>query len=564
MKIPQPSIMFLLTSLSVIQFSISVQASYWDVADPNGPLPADVTLSSGSPTSLYGDQKMAANNGVVYVIGTVSGNPAVCSWSQCNGWQVLASFQFLNGETGLQSVNAIVVHGNKLYVGGLFDTVYPAVGSSVSANNVAMIDTQSGICSSIGTTFSTSLTDSNICPIDCANIVACLTVDNATNVYVGLLPGDNGFSAGQVSPLVQMLAFGQNTWQPLGAGLIGPDYTDPNDPTGIHQCGMYSEPIFNIAAMDTDGTNIFVAGQFDGGQNTSGTNIISPSIIKWNATSNVWQNMGVGIYPPSYVNQGICVIYSLAVAGTNVFACGDYRMKHYVPNLDNCAFDVAPSAGTNVSRFSTSGTYLGTAGLTIDGGQWEGIDATGLPSQGVCLRAQGLNVFLLGNFDHVGNTAATNVAEWFKVGSRWSALDTGIQIPGIELGNQNYIATDANAVYVLGGDIYQVGGMMVTNNICRWAEGSFPDNVTLTSNGSSGVSWTYCGTNPMQWLVEECSIPNPTSWLWTGFVDAEVDGSTRSSNVTTGGMYVRVIGGYWDGSEYVETGPVSNVILWNN
>ncbi|HEY1661790.1 MAG TPA: hypothetical protein VGI03_05170 [Verrucomicrobiae bacterium] len=499
---------------------------HWDVSNPGYfPLQSVNPLGASGAPPYGSNQKIVARNGVLYSVTT----NGIYRWSKYypknNGWQLFAQFVAYAGApyTDVQItpyINAITIHGDDLYVGGYFSEVYQDYPFSnavpVSVNNVAKFNLDTWKWAAVGNTFSNCLSDDYFGDEYVSNVVNAITIDNQTNVYVYLQP-DSAFSFGPnnnspIEPLLQELPAGGNTWIPLGTGMyIGNGWVAGNN----GDCGFGLNEVYGeLQAIATDGTNVFVGGAFSYGVNADSSQVLSPGIIKWNGTN--WQAMGSGI-AESIQPDGLLGVNDITVSGTNVFVCGDYRYEtdQSPGSPGDCVLVGIPSAGWDVSQFSTSGSLISAHEMTYHG-SWGA--PSGLPdwwTDGAHLTvAPDGSVFLLGVFDHIDSIAATNIAEWN--GSGWSALGDGISGTSDKL---MYITADANALYVLNVSV--AGDLDATNGTARWVTGAMPDPppspLYQLSVGdyhtlaiSNGFAWAWGDDNQLQlgnFIDENMDVP---------------------------------------------------------
>ncbi|MGA2179836.1 MAG: hypothetical protein ABSH15_09680 [Verrucomicrobiota bacterium] len=447
---------------SIARLNAQTFQPYWDAAHPG---------------SLAG-RSMVARGGTLY--STAYGS--LYQWTMNGGWHHLARF----GGCENASLGCLALNGNFLYVGGAFTSI-STNGSNIGqlpANNVAKLDLTSGVWSDLG---KGQLTN----PVIEGGIVA----DANNNVYAGF--SLNGWSAGTTSAEAFRKFDGTN-WAAVGHGLVR-GFNMPYDTNGCGDCKDWKAKHFVLA---TDGTNIFVGGNFSDGVNANGTRVHSPSIIKWDGTN--WQPMGKGIYNPCSSNMYFGV-NSIAVSGTNVFVTGEF-------GYGTCNQGGGFPDGTALARFSTSGTYIPTARLLYENTNCDSEVPAGYEVNGrhCVLAARNGIVYVTGFFDTIENTTnyashtpdpahsltVNGIAQWD--GTNWSALGPGLQYHDGCPASGHVITADNNAVYVGGwtdgaglngnddseGDFYSAGGSVAINGpLVRWIISPQPPSApSLTTN----------------------------------------------------------------------------------
>jgi hypothetical protein len=424
-KLRTVTTLLIFTAFALMQSVANAQGSYWDAENPGYPGYLNLTGNN-----------VVVTNGTVYALAfTTEISPdtsfVLMQWTKCAGWSIAAGF------SGEDAGGATLCLGSSnLYIGGAFETAYPAPGSllpSVNVTNIASYNLNTGSLSSVG---------------DAAQFqyfpVFAIAVDSNQKVYIGTVPTNR-----TVLQTNMVMSLEEGVWTTVGNGVLLGELETDAGPEGV-------------SAMTASGTNIYVAGLLDGGVNTDNTAMYSTNFIKWDGTT--WQQMGSNgsIWYPGWRGEDY-YIKSIATSGTNVFVAGSFTgLIAYVA-----------SAPVGVAQFSSDGTW-------IDSSSSELLDPFGggcYPGQGFSLAVQNGTIYLGGIFDSIGSdttcdgVSTANVACWTN--GAWEALDSGIS------GLVGFLAADSNAVYVFGyfpGSFDEAGGIACTNGSgARWVTG--PSNL---------------------------------------------------------------------------------------
>jgi hypothetical protein len=184
------------------------------------------------------------------------------------------------------------------------------------------------------------------------------------------------------------------------------------------------------------------------------------AIAKWDGSA--WTALGQGI-------SG--AVLALAVAGTNLYAGGNFNMVGGIPatgvgKWDGAAWSTLGSA-LWVHALAVSGTNVfaafGSSVAKWDGSSWVslGSDLTAAdPWASYTVRAfaaSGANLYAGGDFITAGGTSANYIARWD--GSSWSPLGSGLNSPVWAL------AISRNDLYV-GGE-FTIAGNKLSDNVAR-------------------------------------------------------------------------------------------------
>jgi hypothetical protein len=200
--------------------------------------------------------------------------PGLGRWDGSN-WQ----FGYLNNQSGSVKALALSSSGTNLFVGGSFTNV--TVNNTVAVNNIFVVDS-SGTVSALGSGVSGFVK----CPT-CGGVESLLV--SGTNLYVG------GIFTNAGGLIVNNIAvWDGNNWSALGGGVGG-----------------------NVGAMTLIGTNLYVGGGF-----TNADVVSANDIAVWNGYG--WSSMGSGVGTANDDANGNEYVESMGTDGTNLFVGGDF------------------------------------------------------------------------------------------------------------------------------------------------------------------------------------------------------------------------------------------------
>ena len=364
------------------------------------------TFSSQNFNGAYGVYTPAVgDNGFsLYYTSSSGGAEAVRVRNAKNGTDFLVATINSGG-----SIYAMYLSGSTLYIAGYFTSVngYPA-------NNVAK---QSG---STWVGLNTTL------------VPSAIVADGRGNVYIGT---QNTTSTCDHIDNQVFLKWNptSSSWAAVGGGM---------EIVGRSMAGVH------CLALDSNGTNIYVGGNFVGGSGVS-----SSDIIKWDAVHGNWVAMGSGLslgcfddvdchgnyflncIRDSWVNES-------AVSGGIIYVAGRF------------------SSGAGIARFNTSGTQLAWGTIA---------DSQTLAPQGNGVAYLNGVVYVSGLFDSVSGVSAYGIAQWS--GTAWSAMSGGLTTasPPGGRGCGGYLATTPTSVIVYQGGYpsYDYAGI-VNQQPARW------------------------------------------------------------------------------------------------
>ncbi|MGZ4963228.1 MAG: beta strand repeat-containing protein, partial [Limisphaerales bacterium] len=472
----------------------------------------------------------------------ISGATEVDSFAVWNG----TSWSMVGGPAD-DSINAIIVTNNAIYIAGDFTTI-----DSVAANGVARWTNShweplsTGVGG--GTVDCLALTSSNLFvggsfttagDTSAVNIARWNDVNWNTltpgygNVPVGatgtlLVDGTNVFAGGTFSTAGRTSAtniaiWNGSAWTNAGGGLSGIVVsTLAGNSTNLIAGGLFdfagTLAVTNIArwngttwsnmangfddqveAICIVGTNIYAGGLFT----HSGTNAVQ-HVARW--TGNDWLPMGEGL-------PGEC--FAITQYGTNLYASGGglfswdgQSWSAVQPAPDGTVFSMAVS-GNNlyVAGLFQSVSNLSAANIArFDGTNWY---ALGNGISGYCAVAiGGTNVFVSGEFGAAGTNAANNVAKW--TGADWIPLGGGVDGPAWT------IAANATNVYVAGEFTY--AGDNPSYRFGIWNDRqpniwSLPSDQTVSTGTNLTLSANVAGVQPItyQWFLNGAAIAGATN-----------------------------------------------------
>jgi hypothetical protein len=360
--------------------------------------------------------------------GGVSANGVARFNTQTNTWSSLGtgSSNGVSGGINFPAVRALAVVGNEVFVGGEFTSA-----GGVSANYVARFNTQTNTWSSLGTGSSNGVN----------NVVYALAVVGNEVVVGGWFTSAGGVSANYVARFNTQT----NTWSSLGTGSSN----------GVNNV---------VYALAVVGNEVVVGGQF-----TSAGGVSANRVARFNTQTNTWSTLGTG--SSNGVNN---VVNALAVVGNEVVVGGQFTSAGGV-------------SANNVARFNTQTNTWSTLGTGSSNGVSGGSSFAAVNA----LAVVGNEVFVGGYFTSAGGVSANYVARFNTQTNTWSSLGTGSS------NGVNYwvyvLAVVGDEVFVGGG--FTLAGGIASTFIARW------------NSGTSRVE-QLSPTAPKTFLLEQ-NYPNP-------------------------------------------------------
>jgi hypothetical protein len=396
--------------------------------------------ASGSWSSLGTGSSNGVSNTVtalavvgneVYVGGTftsaggVSANNVARFNTQTNTWSSLGtgSSNGVNNE-----VFALAVVGNEVVVGGSFTSA-----GGMSANRVARFNTLTNTWSSLGTGSSNGVN---------AGVRALAVVGN--EVYVGgLFTSAGGMSANGVARFNTLT----NTWSSLGTGSSN----------GVNN---------TVRALAVVGNEVYVGGIF-----TSAGGMSANNVARFNTLTNTWSSLGTG--SSNGVNNWV---YALAVSGSEVFVGGFFTSAGGV-------------SANRVARFNTLTNTWSSLGSSISGVAYPYVNA---------LAVVGNEVVVGGYFTSAGGVSANYVAGFNTLTNTWSSLGTGSS-NGVN--NEVFALAVVGNEVVVGGSFTSAGGVSA-NRVARYFPPTTNPSATHTISADglyffppTGVSIFFTGVS---------------------------------------------------------------------
>ena len=359
-------------------------------------------------------------------------------------------------------VYALAVFGSNLYVGGLFTTA-----GGVAANSIAKWNGNSWSPLGLGIR---DFTD----PVG-LGYVSALAV-SGTNLYAG------GYftTAGDIAA-ANIAKWDGSSWSALGSGVNNPVY-----------------------ALAVSGSNLYAGGWFDTAGGTAAN-----SIAKWNGSS--WSALGSGILAPLEDPFGLGYVYTLTVAGTNLYAGGSFTT----------AGGIAASniANWNGSSWSALGSGMG-----------------GYSPHVLALALSASDLYAGGNFTSAGGIAASRIAKWN--GSSWSTLGSGVGRSSASV----FALAVSDANLFVGGGLTVAGGK-VSGGIARVRIGSVAKSIAASSDIAV---IQFSGVTGYEYDVQlATNLNSPITWttVTTSTLSPADDGSFTftDTNAPAGAAYYRAV-----------------------
>jgi hypothetical protein len=374
-------------------------------------------------------------------------------------------------------VDVVVVDGTEVFVGGRFDQFDRLVAASVVRWDGSTWSALGGP----GDAFS----DNGVSDGTETGRVHALAV-TADHVYVG---GEftqvNSGATAQGAPGLARWDRSANTWEPLD------DLCNVSTYSGGDSC-FANDAGALIYALATDGTDLFVGGEFDAADN-DGTRIRVSNLAAWSLSTQTWRPLlGTGD-PDSNADNGTDQpVYALLLDGTDLFVGGEF-FETYRPGSPDRGITFACS----VVRFDLSAQTwnpLGGPGANNPDNAECDNGTRGKFGDVYALAGDAGRLYVGGDFAvmHEGATRidADNVAAW--TGSAWEVL-------GDATGNG--VDAPVNALLLDGTDLYLAGrfdrafdgsATVRPQNVARW-DGSAWRTLGGTSSLENGLSSTARG-----------------------------------------------------------------------
>jgi len=319
-----------------------------------------------------------------------------------------------------------------------------------------------------------------------------------------LYAGGNFETAGGV-PVHGVARWDGTNWSSLNGGANDIVFAIATDGNDVYIAGSF-QSVGGVGATNIarwDGTNWWPLGEgtdaviyclaarnghvYCGGNFKKAGGINATNIAHWNGTN--WSNLGNGLRRSSTSSGSV---RSLAIAGSDLFAGGDFRFAG-----DITATNIARWDRTNWARLGNGASGAVTA-LVPNG---KDLYAIGSP-------------FVDGLLVHsVGRWSGTN---WFPVGS------------GVIYGGPAAGACNGSELF-LGGQFKVAGGDKPSTNVAMW---HIPYTLNIARSGNSDVlSWPSPGTN---FVVQSATSIAASDWSDLPQAPVILNDECIVTNVATG------------------------------
>ncbi len=460
------------------------------------PIRIDPTFSDADWLSLAPSTAIPGVNGTVnaivvqganvYVGGSfaVAGNLVaarnIARWDG-GAWSPLGTAA-QNGAAGTVTVIA-ALSATEIYVGGSFTTVADSTGATISARNIAKWDSATNIWSPLGTATQNGA----------GNTVNAIAVVSASAVYVGGAFTSVADSTAASISANRIAKWNGSTWSLLGTAT-------QNGATTA------SSSVFAITALSA--TNIYVGGSFTTVSDSSGPSISANRICKWNGTA--WSPLGTATQNGAggtvnaiatlssteiYVGGAFTTVADSSTASASVNRIAKWNGSTWSP-LGTATQNGATSTVSAISALSSTEVYVAgsftvvadssTSSLSVGRiAKWNDTTARwSLMGSGVNTTVNALvavsstEVYLGGSFFTANSVAASGIAKWNGAGY--------VQMPPPGGGLNGFV----NAMAISGIDLYIGGdftliGSVSAKHVARWNGSIWSPLGTATQNGTS-------------------------------------------------------------------------------
>jgi hypothetical protein len=271
---------------------------HWNTAGPGvyEGNAAAATPFVASPQALYA------------VASAPNGTAIVARWTECDNWSNSVidddnNFFITNGPVGM------TLHSNYLYVVG---GVLQVGGTNTS---IARFNLNTGTWAALSDSFPAVSLLSLSNGVTSGPFPSTIAVDSSNRIYVGF---DARFTnASLETEVVDILDVSTNdgaSWQTVGNGMLT---------SGSLTSGSYwYEP--QVTALHADGTNLYVGGEFSGGDG-----VASQGVIMWDGNNWHALNGGDGVGPltgghGAYAANLPNTVNAIVSIGTNIYVSGAF------------------------------------------------------------------------------------------------------------------------------------------------------------------------------------------------------------------------------------------------
>jgi uncharacterized protein (TIGR03437 family) len=359
---------------------------------------------------------IAVSGNDIYVGGTFNSIGGVVArniarYNIINGrWFALGADLVADGNGVNNTVNAIAIVGNDVYVGGRFSRVYTKLNTSIGVRCVAKWNTASASWSALGDG-STPLGNG------LGGDVSVIREKNGIVYFGGVFKTAYHTAASTVTVNnIAAWAPATNTWSSLGKGI-----------------GLANG---DVMAIEFVGDNLYAGGQFPFVVRADNYTLHVDCIARWNLTSKNWFPLGVDSQGPG--SNGVAGdVLTLATDGTNLYVGGKFIAAHNSASNKPPANHVARWNGTTWSTLNNSNS----------------VNSNGVNDNVAELCYSNGFLYVGGDFVTVRNTngtgtAARHLTRWD--GAAWSMIGDGV--------NHTEDPPEVLAIGIAGGQLY-VGGI---------------------------------------------------------------------------------------------------------
>lgn len=431
-----------------------------------------------SGTDLFAGGRFTHANGIL-----VNG---IAKWDG-NKWSPLGSGMGTD-PNGLVSADSLVMFGGNLYAGGSFTNA-----GGVACNGVAKWDGQSW--SSLGAGVSGV-------PFGPVGSVGALVSANGSLYVGGRFDLADGVAARGIAKWSgtswSALASGLNgsvmAWALFGDQIYAGGYFQGVGPEGVSFLARWNGSGWSavgsglrgpVVRLVSSGTELYAAGLIP----TSG--YFEGYVSKWNGS--LWTSLGTW---PGFEVRAMAIFQgqlhvgdrsSASVAkwtGTNWTSVGPYGGSGWVEALvSHGNFLFAGGIFTEIGGVSANSIakWDGNSWSPLGTGMAMSTVTAAVEVNGLCVSANGRDLYAGGIFDSAGGVPARNIARWD--GTNWSALGSGVEA------SLSQLEGAARAMAVSGEDLY-VGGTFDT-------AGGIPASCIAKWNGSQ---WSALGSGIVGWV----------------------------------------------------------------